>query len=853
MLIANLFKHWTYQVFAPGTILREKYEAFKSLLNHDKKAHELMADLEEIYHNKIKVDFKVIEKKYAKLSSYISGMIQYLDKMCPGRYIDLKDYFKKFDFYIRFNLAPPEFEFSPPFTIFLNDISENDHTLAGGKAFNLAIVGKKLKLPMPKGFVITTNAFYYFIEFNDLAKSIDKILIDLDISSPASLNTASGKLVDMIMKAEVPNDIKKEIFQAFASAGWGNGENVRLAMRSSAICEDTKSSFAGQYRTILNVDKYGIIDAYKSVIASKYSPNALSYRINYGLSDGETPMAVLALEMIDAASSGVIYTGDPENPDLNLINIHSVWGLGELLVGGEASPDIINIAKGKNPEIIKKQKGPQTKQMIFSKSKPSEIIPLDDEKKKLFSLDDVSALDLSSWGIKLENFFGVPQDIEWCKDKKGRLFLLQSRPLKIEKNQQAVIECNFQDVENAVLVSKGETACSGIGAGKVFKIKKESDLEQVHDGAVLVARNALPEYIKVINRLSAVVTDTGSKAGHFASVAREFAIPTIVNTGIATSKLPEGEDVTVYADACMVYKGIADSLTNSPCAKKDLLSDSPFMRRLGYVMSFISPLKLVDPEDESFVSHKVRSLHDIIRFVHEKAVQEMFQIGEKRIRKGGGARKLVSRIPMLFYVVDVGGGLCHDPADKKTVMPDEILSTPMTAILKGLNHPGIKWSEFTHFDWAEYDKILMSGGMISKDSAMLASYAVLSRDYLNLNLRFGYHFVIIDSICGHRPGDNYILFRFSGGGDDIFKRMLRAEFLKGILEHTGFKTDMKNDLIDAEFKGGKKELIEKKLDILGRLIGATRLMDMYLKDREMVEKYIDEFMDGRYHFASIEK
>jgi pyruvate,water dikinase len=269
-------------------------------------------------------------------------------------------------------------------------------------------------------------------------------------------------------------------------------------------------------------------------------------------------------------------------------------------------------------------------------------------------------------------------------------------------------------------------------------------------------------------------------------------------------------------------------------------------------MSFISPLKLLDPQDASFVPHGVRSLHDIIRFAHEKAVQEMFHIGEKRIRKIGGAKKLLSEIPMLFYVVDVGGGLRQDLADNKTVMIDDILSIPMKAVFRGLNHPEIHWSQLTHFDWAEYDKIVMSGGIISAESAMFASYAVLSHDYLNLNLRFGYHFVILDVTCGDKAEDNYILFRFSGGGADIAKRMLRADFLNGILDRLGFKVDMKIDLVDGELKGGEKKSIEQTLDIIGRLLGATRLMDMYLRDSSMVECYVEEFMNGRYHFATVE-
>jgi len=521
-------------------------------------------------------------------------------------------------------------------------------------------------------------------------------------------------------------------------------------------------------------------------------------------------------------------------------------------VGGEASADIINVIKKDKPEITRKQTGIKSRQMVFSPKNSTEIVPVDDEKQRLYSLDDASALILADWGMRLEKHFKEPQDIEWCMDSDGRLFLLQSRPLRLEETDIKPLECKFEEIENDVHVSSGEMACSGIGAGKVFRIDRESDLENLPEGSVLVARNASPNYVTVMNKLNAVVTDTGSTAGHFSSVAREFGVPTLVNTGVATTRLIHGNDVTVHADGRTVYDGIVREMLESPCAQRDLLSDSPFVRKLKYVIDFISPLRLTDPQAESFVPEGSRSLHDIIRFVHEKAVQEMFHIGDKRIRKLGGARKLISELPMLFYVVDVGGGSRQNLADKKTFMMDDIISIPMRAVFKGLTHPEIAWSGFSHFDWAEYDKIAMSGGIISAESAMFASYAVLSHDYLNLNLRFGYHFVIVDTICGDKAEDNYILFRFSGGGADIDKRMLRADFLSGILDRLGFKVGMINDLVNGELKGGIKKSIEQKLDMIGRLLGTTRLMDMYLKDSKMVESYVEEFMNGRYHFASVE-
>jgi pyruvate,water dikinase len=852
MHITNLFKHWTYQIFFPTAVLRKKYEAFKALLTHDKQVHELMAELEEIYHNQVRVDFRVIEDKYNDLSRYVFAMLEDFAKMCPSCYPDLKDYFKRFDSYVRFIFTPTECNTSAPFTIPLNKIPPDGQALVGGKALNLSIVERDLQLPIPGGVVITTNSFCYFIKFNDLRKSIDKRLTRLDINSTASLNIISHELVDMMMKARIPPDMEEDILNAYNSLQKSTGKDVRLAMRSSAVGEDTRSSFAGQYRTILNVRKDGILDAYKAVIASKYSPRALYYRISYGLLDTETSMAVLALEMIDSAVSGIVYTEDIEDFDSKSLAIHSIWGLGELLVRGEISPDIINITKKKRPEIIRKQTGIKSRQMVFSTKNSTEIVPVNDGKQRLHSLDDASALILAHWGMRLEKHFKEPQDIEWCMDNDGRLFLLQSRPLRSEETDFKPLECKFEDIENPVLVSGGETACSGIGAGKVFRIDRESDLENLHEGAVLVARNASPNYVTVMNKLNAVVTDTGSTAGHFSSVAREFGVPTLVNTRVATARLTHGNDVTVYADGREVYDGIVQTMLESPCARRDLLSDSPFVRKLRYVINFISPLRLTDPQAESFVPEGARSLHDILRFTHEKAVQEMFHMGDRRIRKTGSARKLISHIPMLFYVIDVGGGLRHDTNDKKTVKMDDVLSVPMTAVFKGLSHPEIKWSQFTHFDWAEYDKIVMSGGIISPEAAMFASYAVMSYDYLNLNLRFGYHFVILDTICGDKTEDNYILFRFSGGGADFDKRSLRADFLGGVLQRLGFDVDKKSDLIEGRLTVEDKKTIEHKLDKIGRLLGATRLMDMYLKDNTMVESYIEEFINGRYHFATDE-
>jgi pyruvate,water dikinase len=846
MLLKNIFKYWTRRLFAPDTMLQGKYTSFKSLLSHDKRAHELMAELEEIYYHQIVVDFKVIEDKYDDFSTCVGAIVQDLLRICPTRYLDLNDYYKKFDAYTRFILSPKNAESAAPYVIPMQEILKDNGMPVGGKAMHLAMARQRTTIPAPNGFVITSNAFNAILEANALRKCIDARLADLDIDSAMSLNAVSGALTDLVLNASIPSEIENAAIDA-VNAIWPDGtRGLRFALRSSAVGEDSRASFAGQYRTVLHVGYDNILDAYKQVIASKYSPEAIYYRINFGLSDIETPMAVLCLEMINAKAGGVMYTTDLENPESDDVVIHSVRGLGDSLVSGRASPDIIRVSKKGPPmvstEIKEKplQASPSAAHDILERGNPDDFVSLSPE----------AALSLTHLGIALESYFKAPQDIEWCVDRQDRLFLLQTRSLRTENFQTIEpVACHYDDIQNKVLFSGGEIACAGIGAGKVYKINIQTDLDAISEGSVLVSRNASPSFVRVMKRLNAIITEKGSMAGHLASVAREFGVPALMNAKNAFESLPDGLEVTVHTTEHKVYEGWVQSLIESPCAKRNLIEKSPFMRRLKYVIDFISPLGLIDPASDMFKPDGCRSMHDIIRFCHEKAVQEMFHMSDRRIRKIRGSKKLKFEIPMLIYVLDVGGGLSEKTRNQTSVAIDEIKSAPLIAVLKGLSHPKIKWGDATHFDWAEYDKTVMSGGIISPDSAMFASHAIVSHDYANLNLKFGYHFVIVDALFDDRTKDNLILFRFNGGGADLSKRILRANFLVRILQALDFEVIQKSDLVDAEFTSAERETAAEKLDMLGRLLGATRLMDMYLKDASMVDRFANDFMNETYHFG----
>jgi len=852
IMLKNLFRYWTYQVFSPGVVLREKYESFKALLEHDKTAHELMATLEDIYYTPKKCDFQVVVKTYEQFSTAVLKMVEELLKMCPSSYWSLKSYFKKFDFYVRFMLAPPEFEFSPPFTIAVDEIPSFNEAIAGKKAFSLSCLKNELGLPAPDGFVITTHAFHFFMEVNDLRDPIHEKLAHLDIHDGPLLEQTALEIKDLILAGIVPKEIDTAIAEAVNRPG--HGKKTRFALRSSAVKEDGKASFAGQYQTLLNVHKKNMATGYKHIIASKYSAQALFYRISHGVLDEETPMAVLVLEMIDSNASGVMYTRDMEEPLSDHLLIHSVWGQGGLLVEGEVSPDVFRVSK-KDPETIVSTKiAIKQKQMVLAQENQTRIIDTHHTRKNLVSLDRASAVSIGKMGASLESHFKQPQDIEWCQDKTGRLFILQSRPLNMplsqiqNKGQQGR---SFENkITNKIICSGAEMICQGAGTGPVYRLEQVSQISHIPEGSVLVINHGLPQFVRAIDKMTAIVIRTGSRASHFSSIAREFGVPAIVNISNGFDDLVQGTVVTVDADKGRVYEGQVDSLLEKDMPKADFFTDSSFMVKLKYVINFCAKLKLTNPASDSFVPEGCRSLHDIIRFTHETAMKEMFLIGNRKGGRKKGAKKLVSNIPMLFYILDVGQGIKADAVNNTVLTPENIASIPMNAVLKGLFNPEICWSETSHFDWEEYDRIVMAGGIVSADSPMFGSYAVVSKEYLNGNFRFGYHFVILDTICSSSKQDNHILFRFSGGGGSPEGRALRADFIKGILTRLGFMVDIKSDLIDAQFRHGSLKTMKKTLDMIGRLLGATKLMDMYLKESLDMSLLVDDFMNGQYDFRS---
>jgi pyruvate,water dikinase len=809
MYLKQLFRHWTYQVFAPGTLLRRKYEAFKSLLAHDAVALELIADLEEMFYGKRLADRQRAVWMTNRLSSAVATMAGQLVEMNPTRYMDLPEYFRKIDFYVRMALELEQPDVGPPYILSLEEAGAMPR-LAGGKASNLGRAKNLEGIPVPPGFVITANAYNYFIDFNGLGEEIEKRLRQMVVGDRDLLARLTAEMQELILAAEVPEEIARGI--RFGVSEIITGDDL-IAVRSSALAEDGEISFAGQYASELNVQPNDVLEAYKRVLAGKYCPRAVAYRISNGLTDSETAMAVLVIPMVDADTAGVLYTRDPDCRGRDAMGVYGVRGLGHGLVDGSTSPDKAVLTRDETPRL--------------DADCTPDVGGLPSEE---------SLVRLGRLAMRLEEAFGRPQDIEWAEDVTGELFILQTRPLQ-EEREEAQAAQDLLPMSVRPIAEGLERASTGAGCGNVYFASTGERIAQIPEGAVVVTPSLKPSLLTFIGRMNGVISTTGSRASHFASVARESGVPVVV--GDVRARLEPGQLITVDGTGGALYDGCVESIMTR--AREGRQVSERVVGQYGGVAPLTVRLNLTDPQSEDFTPMGCKSLHDVVRFCHEKSVNEMFAVMDKKGRGMHTAKRLETSLPLVMYVLDLGGGFFANAGEGKTVSPQDIKCRPMWALWYGLSDDRVKWpSRLTAMDWEEFDKV--SGGIFSFDSKLLASYGLISEDYLHLMVRFGYHFSVVDAICGPEQGANYINFRFKGGGAGFDQRLLRLDFIRRVLDHYGFETVTRGDMIDARCARMPENDIRRLLRRLGYLMAVTRLMDMRMDNEEQVAAEVERFI-----------
>lgn len=455
-----------------------------------------------------------------------------------------------------------------------DDLHIEDVPIVGGKNASLGEMFSTLSdvgIDVPDGFATTSEAYWAFLEANDLRDEVDRYLHKLQ-TGEKSLNWVGRSIRRLFLGSEFPPDLREVILSAYHQlAQKYGGDEVDVAVRSSATAEDLPdASFAGQQETFLNVSGDDLlINTCRRCFASLFTDRAISYREAHGFDHMQVALSIGVQKMVrsDLAGSGVIFTLDTESgfPDVVLIN--AAWGLGENVVQGAVTPDQYTVFKpllentALKP-IIEKKLGSKEKKMIYAVGGTEAVknieTPIDE--RWSFVLNDEEILQLAHWAKTIENHYGRPMDIEWAKDGQDeRLYIVQARPETVQSQLKGSVLKNYLLTERGEVLVSGISIGQSIATGKVCLIKNVENIDQFEDGAILVTGMTDPDWVPIMKRAAGIVTDYGGRTCHAAIVSRELGVPAIVGTGEATRVLTNDEVITLSCaegDTGFVYKGI---------------------------------------------------------------------------------------------------------------------------------------------------------------------------------------------------------------------------------------------------------------------------------------------------------
>ncbi len=473
------------------------------------------------------------------------------------------------------------------FVIDLMDLNLGSLSLVGGKNASLGEMIQnlsKLGIAIPHGFAITAEAYWEFLKFNNLEKTLEKIITDMDIENLIALRKGGAQVRQMIRNGKFPPQLEQEIVEGYQHLSVHYGQEATdVAVRSSATCEDLPdNSFAGQQETYLNVrGNEGILESVRNCFASLFTDRAISYRRHFNFDPFDVGLSVCIQKMVrsDLASSGVAFSLDTESGFKDVVIINGSYGLGEMIVQGSISPDEFIVFKPTLKEgyasIIEKKLGNKSHKMVYGDDpgQLTKIVPVEKDLQQKFCLTDAQVLELSRWVVTIEKHYSsinerwCPMDIEWAIDGlTDKLYIVQARPETIHsrKEEGTLVEYNIVEPAPEKRILNGIAVGSGVGTGKVVIMFSLDGRDGSHDGVnfqmgdVLVTDMTDPDWEPIMKKASAIVTNKGGRTCHADIVARELGVPAIVGTMTGTEVLTDDQVITVSCcegDTGYIYNG----------------------------------------------------------------------------------------------------------------------------------------------------------------------------------------------------------------------------------------------------------------------------------------------------------
>lgn len=801
---------------------RLRYETLRSLLDKNGRALQLLSDLEGDLRHFLPGDYR-IRRSLRHLCDTVLLMAQELNLLAADRHTELYDVIFGIAAKIEDHFESPPERPGLPLAVRLSEEGAGDPTVVGGKAAGVARLMRLFPESVRSGFVITTAAYRRFLEEEGLVERIRVLLSDIEVLvGREQFRERTRAIRDLVRAAPVPDEVQRaiakhagELESEAGGAGW--------AVRSSATSEDDRYSFAGQFDSLLMVRTQDLADAYRSVVASRFTDRAVVYRLHCGFSEVETPMAVLFMPMVDAAAAGVIYTRDPSDPSSDSMMVRAAPGLGDAVVRGAVEADVFCLSRESRPRVLA--------------AKPA-------SGRSPYLSEDALA-GIGAMALKAAEGFGHEMDMEWAIDRSGRLWLLQGRRLAALARDSADDE--GRPGKGVPLIEGGVTIFPGRSEGSVFWLTAGVDPSTVPKGCVLVVEHPTPELASALPRIAALIAAGGNPVGHLATLLREFGVPSIFRMAPWTHRLEPGMMVSVNATNRRVYEGSRWPEVQERMQRR-IASWEP-RPRSGPLHELVASFHLIDPYSPAFKPANCRSLHDTVRLIHELSVRSVFGFADEQARlrlRRKKVRRLHTRLPLRLRLIDLDDCI-HSPSAQ--VLPEEIASYPFQALWKGISDVRLPWPERWDAEFpslpGQFREAILAGPRALRGRRD-SNYALVAADYLNLNARFAYHYAMVDAIVG--PGDqaNHVHFRLRGGGAADANRERRARFLETVLRRAQFGVDRRGDLVAAWLRKYPQRDCEQALELLGRLMVCARQLDVLMRRDEDVQTFATLFLNGEY-------
>ncbi len=463
------------------------------------------------------------------------------------------------------------------YIVWFDRLGMDDVPRVGGKNASLGEMISNLSAAgvlVPEGFATTAFAYREFLKHENLAERIDGAMRGLDVNDVDQLVAVGARVRQWIIDTPFPPRLEEHIAAAYATMRADLGDDLAVAVRSSATAEDLPdASFAGQQETFLNVRGLDNVKlAIKDVFASLFNDRAIAYRDHHGFDHSQVALSAGIQQMVrsDIGASGVMFTLDTESGFDGVVFITAAYGLGETVVQGAVNPDEFYVHKttlaAGRPAVLRRNLGAKAIKMVYSddathgRTVRTVDVPAPDQRR--FCLTDADVEDLARQAMIIEKHYGRPMDIEWGKDgREGRLYILQARPETVKSRHSGQQLERYQLRRRGDVITSGRAIGQRIGAGPVRVIMDLQHMGRVEEGDVLVTDMTDPDWEPIMKRASAIVTNRGGRTCHAAIIARELGIPAVVGTGDATERVTEGSPVTVSCaegDTGYIYAGKLD-------------------------------------------------------------------------------------------------------------------------------------------------------------------------------------------------------------------------------------------------------------------------------------------------------